>query len=100
EHTQPIFYKEAKNWGMVKWALPILNVVFDGICNVIDYQLKQLLPPRNGMRRYYRFQAKLDIPSDRMDDATKDNIQELELLAWNIIKDNAGMIASLCSQLK
>ncbi|MEQ8156882.1 MAG: patatin-like phospholipase family protein [Clostridiaceae bacterium] len=100
EHTQPIFYKEAKNWGMVKWALPILNVVFDGVCNVIDYQLKQLLPPRNGMRRYYRFQAKLDIPSDRMDDATKDNIQELELLAWHIIKDNAGMIASLCSQLK
>jgi patatin-like phospholipase/acyl hydrolase len=99
EHTDPIWYKDAKDWGLADWAQPMLNVVFDGVDNVVNYQLKQLLPPRNGLNRYYRFQTKLSSVSPRMDNATKDNLYALKTLAWNMINEHNEMLDSLCSQL-
>ncbi|HEY5587131.1 MAG TPA: patatin-like phospholipase family protein [Ruminiclostridium sp.] len=77
EHTRPIYYKNAKNWGLAMWAKPVLGVVFDGVSSTVDYQLKELLPKINGINRYYRFQSRLDIGSDEMDDTSKSNINAL-----------------------
>src|SRR2546425_7949689 len=40
---QPIPYRNAKRWGLAGWARPILDVVFDGVSDTVDYQLDQLL---------------------------------------------------------
>jgi uncharacterized protein len=93
-------YSHAKNWGLIQWAQPILNVVFDGVSDTVDYQLAQLLGHNHkGQRRYYRFQGKLQKQNENMDKATDMNIRELLLLADDIIKENNVEIDELCKQL-
>jgi hypothetical protein len=48
---------EAKNWGLVHWARPILNVLFDGNADTTCYEVDQILGP---------------LPSGRLFDALKD----------------------------
>jgi patatin-like phospholipase/acyl hydrolase len=99
EHTDPIWYKNAKHWGLANWARPMLNIVFNGVDNVVDYQLRQLLPPQNGLPRYYRFQTKLNAASDRMDDASEDNLHSLKTIVWDMINTQTNMLDTLCRQL-
>ena len=62
ELTRRLPYDEVKGWGAARWAQPTFAMMCDGICDVVDYQLQQLLPSTpEGMRQYYRFQARLDV---------------------------------------
>jgi patatin-like phospholipase/acyl hydrolase len=51
EKTRKITYEEAKNWGKIDWALPVLDVIFDGMNDAVDYHLTQILGDN-----YFRFQ--------------------------------------------
>lgn len=95
EYTNPIWYMDAKGWGLVRWAQPILNVVFDGVSDVVSYQLRQILPAGN----YYRFQTKLDPHTDKLGNVSKENLNTLKKFALDIIKENDATINSLCSML-
>ncbi len=99
ELTSPIYYKDAKNWGVAKWARPILDVVLSGASDTVNYQLKMLLPTENHSRKYYRFQVRLDEASDNMDNASYLNIRSLKLYAENLIKDQSETLNILCEQL-
>jgi len=99
EYTRPLLYKNIKKWGLAKWAQPILGVVFDGVNDTVDYQLRQLLSPLNGVQRYYRFQTRLDIANDDMDDSSPKNISSLKILAKCLIKENHQLIDELCKKL-
>ena len=100
EPTRKMPYEEVKGWGLALWAQPILNVVFDGVSDTVDYQLKELLSTEEGdARRYYRFQTVLDIGKDDMDDASATNIRVLKQKAKEIIDNNEADLEALCSQL-
>jgi len=51
EKTRKITFEEARNWGKIDWALPVLDVMFDGMNDAVDYHLTQLLGDK-----YFRFQ--------------------------------------------
>jgi uncharacterized protein len=100
EPTREMPYEEVKGWGLALWAQPILNVVFDGVSDTVDYQLQELLSTEEGDgRRYYRFQTVLDIGKDDMDDASRTNIVALKTKAKEIISKNDAILDSLCAQL-
>jgi uncharacterized protein len=100
EPTRSMPYEEVKGWGLALWAQPILNVVFDGVSDTVDYQLQGLLSTEEGNdKRYYRFQPVLDIGKDDMDDASATNIQALKTKAKEIISKNDATLKALCSQL-
>ena len=100
EPTRNMPYEEFKDWGLALWAQPILNVVFDGVSDTVDYQLQELLSTEEGdARRYYRFQTVLDIGKDDMDDASRTNIAALKTKAKEIISKNDAILDSLCAQL-
>ncbi|MEJ2637817.1 MAG: patatin-like phospholipase family protein [Calditrichia bacterium] len=99
ELTRPLLYEEAKNWGLVGWAQPLLSVVFDGVSDTVDYQLKQLLAPKRNQPRYYRFQVRLSEGNDDMDDAGPTNLRVLKLLAEEMIHQRAKEIKMLVRQL-
>jgi len=93
-------YNAAKTWGVVKWAVPLLNIVFDGVSSTVDYQLRQLLPDGPGdCRRYYRFQTTLDGHNHALDNASPSNITALKGLATGLIEKNSGALQSLCKKL-
>jgi patatin-like phospholipase/acyl hydrolase len=99
ELTRSLPYDEVKGWGLALWAQPILNVVFDGVADTVDYQLRELLPTEGEARRYYRFQTLLDIGKDDMDDASRTNIAALKVKAREIIDKNDDALNALCAQL-
>jgi len=100
ELTRNMPYEEVKDWGLALWAQPILNVVFDGVADTVDYQLRELLSTEEGeARRYYRLQTVLDIGKDDMDDASRTNIVALKAKAGEIITNNGAALETLCAQL-
>jgi patatin-like phospholipase/acyl hydrolase len=100
ELTRSLPYEEVRGWGLALWAQPILNVVFDGVADTVDYQLRELLSTEEGeARRYYRFQTQLDIGKDDMDDASRTNIAALKVKAREIIAQNEDALKALCAQL-
>src|SRR5919108_1940492 len=88
--TRRIAYEEACNWGLLGWARPILDVVFDGVSDTVDYQVKKLCESEEGVKRYYRFQAALEIGKDDMDDASPTNIHALKLVGETLVEESGA----------
>jgi uncharacterized protein len=94
ELCRRIPYEEAKDWGIKGWIRPILDVVFDGVSDTVDYQLRALLGAD-----YQRFQIRLDEGSDDMDDASRTNVRVLRLLGERLATESQGRIADLAGRL-
>lgn len=96
-------YKQTKDWGMIEWAQPILNVVFDGVSDCVDYQMNELLSKEDGSTSYYRFQIDLHAlrkdRGDRIDDASDENLEYLEHLAQKIITTEDQELNAVCQLL-
>jgi predicted acylesterase/phospholipase RssA len=93
-------YEQAKNWGVIRWAVPVLDVVFAGASRTVDYQLRQLLPGTSAQcKRYYRFQATLDGHNHRLDNASPENITALKALAYNLVERESADLDQLCRKL-
>jgi len=99
--TQRLAYDKIRGWGLAQWARPILNVVFDGVSGTVDYQLQQLLAAASsGAQHYWRFQVTLDEETNRMDDASPENIRALKLFAEKLLRERRKDIESLCEILE
>jgi uncharacterized protein len=98
-HTRPIEYADAKHWGLIGWARPILDVVFDGVSRTTDYEVHQLLPPDGTRQRYFRFQVPLTTASDELDNTDPENLDDLKKQAEALVAEQQAAIASLCEQL-
>jgi hypothetical protein len=98
EMTNPILYKDAKDWGKAEWALPILSVVFDGVADAVNYQMRQILN-REDTQRFFRFQTRLDRASDDIDDASPANITAMKQEAEQILMLQKDDLEQICAQL-
>jgi patatin-like phospholipase/acyl hydrolase len=93
--NRPIHYADAKDWGLLGWARQIFNVVLDGVSDTTDYELEQLLGPD----RHARLQIELIGASDDLDDASPQNIANLETKARELIAANDAQIDQVCAAL-
>ncbi len=73
--TRSLPFEQVSGWGLLEWARPIIDVVFDGVADTIDLELEALLGPGPG--RYWRLQTTLTEASDDLDDASPDNLRAL-----------------------
>ncbi len=92
--TRRLEYREARWWGQLQWARPILDVVFDGVADTIDFQLAQLLGDG-----YVRLQTSLRRASDDLDNASEANLARLREVADALIAARDGEIDALCARL-
>jgi patatin-like phospholipase/acyl hydrolase len=81
ERTRRRTFDEIEDWGLLEWARPLLDVVFDGVSAAVDYQLRHAL----GEGRYWRFQVELTRANDALDDATDENLRALRAQAEELI---------------
>lgn len=92
--TRPIPYEDAKEWGALEWAAPIIDVMFDGGSDINSYIVKYVI----GNSRYLRIQFRLDSDevgngtrlSDDIDDASPSNINSLIEAAKYIMEGSMG----------
>jgi patatin-like phospholipase/acyl hydrolase len=95
ELTRPFLYDQAKDWGLIEWAKPIIDVVFDGVSDATDHHLWQIL----GSENYFRFQTKLDHASDDLDDAGPQNIHLLKQEAEELLRDERDRFQKVVDKL-
>ena len=93
-HTRPLPYDKIKDWGQIEWARPVLDVVFDGGQDAVDFQLGALIGAG-----YVRLQTELREASDDLDDASEDNLARLRREAERLIHDADAVIDDVCARL-
>ncbi len=100
QKTRRLAYDDVKDWGAARWAQPVFLVMCDASASAVDHQLEQMLPPgAHGLRRYYRFQVRLDTGSDDMGDASSTNIRALKLLGEDMLLRNRSQLHTLAQHL-
>ena len=77
EATRPIGLDQAREWGPLEWAIPVIGTLFDGASDAAHYIVRQILDED----RYFRFQAPLDTALDDLDGASAANLAALKALA-------------------
>jgi hypothetical protein len=94
----PFPYDDAKDWGFVGWAQPLLSMMFDGVSDTIDYELSQLGPEVAS----FRFQADLARikASEAMDNVTDENLAALISAGDDIWKTDSDKINAVISILR
>jgi uncharacterized protein len=92
--NRPIHYEDAKDWGLLGWARSIFDVVLDGVSDTTDYELEQLLGDR-----HTRLQIELVGASDDLDDASPENVANLEAKAAELIAASEAEIDRVCAAL-
>ena len=75
--TRPISEREATSWGALEWAIPIIDVLFDGSADSVDYIARQLL----GDGHYFRLQTPLTRGYDDFDNVDRTNLLALRATA-------------------
>ncbi len=75
--TRPISEHSATTWGAVEWAIPIIDVLFDGSADSVDYIADQLLADGH----YTRLQAPLLRGYDDFDNVDATNLLGLRKTA-------------------
>jgi patatin-like phospholipase/acyl hydrolase len=95
QRTRQRRFADVKDWGLLEWAKPILDVVFDGVSDAVDYQLRHALDEGH----YWRLQVELTSASDDLDDAGADNLRELRLQAEQLIADRSADIDAAIAAL-
>ncbi|MBA2517867.1 MAG: patatin-like phospholipase family protein [Solirubrobacterales bacterium] len=93
--TRPVDYRKARSWGQLEWARPLIDVVFDGVADTVDFQLSKLLPGGD----YLRLQVELRRANDGLDDAGAQNLKRLRKEAERLIAERDDDIESLCERL-
>jgi patatin-like phospholipase/acyl hydrolase len=71
-------YSEAKDWGLVGWARPMLDILLSASAEVVHYQMKQLFSTEGCTGKYNRLEPELGNASSEMDDASDENIRNLK----------------------
>ncbi|MEH1889744.1 MAG: patatin-like phospholipase family protein [Nostoc sp.] len=94
-------YKEVKNWGLLQWGRPLLNIMFDGGSEVVAGELEQLFEPTDKEAKsfYYRFQTLLDSELEEIDNTKLQNTRQLQAIAHRLISNKSQQIDELCSLL-
>jgi uncharacterized protein len=95
QRTRKRTFDQVKDWGLIEWAKPILDVVFDGMSDVVDYQLEHAL--EDG--RYWRLQIELDLASDDLDDASELNLELLRKHAEELIETRSEDLDEIVAAL-
>jgi patatin-like phospholipase/acyl hydrolase len=94
--TNPIHYAEAKDWGELEWAPRIVDVVFDGVSETVDFEAAQLLGDR-----YVRLQTMLagTGASEALDDASARNLVALQRVGKQLVADHAAELDRVATLL-
>lgn len=93
-------YEKAKDWGMIQWVKPLIDIMMSGVAEVVDYQLKQIFDAVGAGSQYIRINTELPIDvSPDMDDASPKNLQALKELGTYTAQNYENQLDALVDLL-
>lgn len=92
-------HDEVKDWGLAKWAKPVIDMMMSGVSETIDFQLKQIFDAANVSSQYLRINGELPAEVDpNMDCVEQANLKALKTFADRLYEDNKQAILSFLKQ--
>jgi patatin-like phospholipase/acyl hydrolase len=85
-------YAQVRGRGLLRWAIPLLKIVFDGVTDVVDYETRELAD------LYWRFQE--EGVTQELDDASPDAIRQLLAAADGLVADRRSDLDELARVLR
>lgn len=85
EHTRPLRFDAVRGWGSLEWAPRIVDVVFDGVAETVDFEASRILGDR-----YIRLQTVLEHASDDLDDASPKNLAALRAAGEALVAERSA----------
>jgi uncharacterized protein len=101
EISTPIRYEDARSWGTLRWARPLIDIAYDGGSDTVDVQMRQLMQVVKTPYLYFRFQPSLGESVSAMDDCSDRNIEDLKRRAELVFvhPEKSLKIENLCRLL-
>jgi patatin-like phospholipase/acyl hydrolase len=85
-------YEKSKKWGVISWAIPVIDMLQSSSAEVVSYQVDKLFDSENCREQYIRIVPELYDVSHKMDDASPKNIARLRDAGRKYIANNSGQL--------
>ncbi len=96
---KPYYYKKAKDFGLVQWVKPIIDIMMSGTAETVDFQLHQIFDAVGKPKQYVRIEPELFNASPEMDDASIENLNELKVAGQMCAEDNEEALDQVADTL-
>ncbi len=71
-------HQKVKNWGIIEWIKPLIDIMMSGVSQTVHYQLLQLFKAEDVTKQYVRIDPELYTAKADMDDASPRNLAALK----------------------
>ena len=94
-------YKDFKHAGAIQWLEPVIDVLMSGNSETVAYQLTQmyLTLDEQFQKNYYRLEPGLKEACSEMDEATKENIENLYQAGLTYVHDNIDLLEEIAEKI-
>lgn len=98
----PYKYEDAKSWGLIGWALPVLNILLAANQDVVDYIMRKMfdtsiVKKANGI--YTRIDETIDEESKAMDDVSEENLKRLVDFGTKLATKYSGELKTIAKAI-
>ena len=93
--AKAIQHEKAAQWGLIRWASPLIDCIFDGTAKATE----DFLFRTTDRELYWRFQYGLNETTETLDGVSKDAITGLIEIGESIIRENQGRFDGLLELL-
>lgn len=94
--NKTVSYDDARNWGLAGWAPHLIDVIFDGVSDTVEFELNEMLNT-SGRHDHFRFQTDIRGEQQEMDNTDGENLHSLQMLGEKLASGAA--FAEVCSRL-
>jgi predicted acylesterase/phospholipase RssA len=98
--VRPFPPKQALDWGILGWAVPITEVLFDAQASLASEELAMLMPRKHDAKvNRYRFQANLDSANESIDDVSPEHLSALQKAGQDLLDRDRADFQAVCERL-
>jgi len=97
--SKPYEYDKAKDWGVIQWIQPIIDIMMSGNSETVNYQLRKIWETTGTPENYIRLEPSLYEANNEMDDASAKNLKALHEAGLKFVTDNEKLLDSVVDKL-
>jgi patatin-like phospholipase/acyl hydrolase len=100
--TKSYAYRSVKDWGMVQWLRPLIDIMMAGTSETVDYQMRQLFAAHGRSNNYLRLQPTIptnDTSLAELDNVTPANMDRLLALGVQLADEHEAELDVLVETL-
>lgn len=95
-------YHSVKDWGVVQWLKPLIDIMMSGASETVDYQMRQLFMAHGRSDSYLRLQVQIDKEDTdlaELDNVTPANMDRLLALGVQLADEHEAELDALVEML-